>query len=70
MLTLTTRSHITCSKKGAIVRVVKVFEFEVQGQFKRWHLQAKLKEKDNNSTQEQMCTTNPQKQSETLENYD
>jgi hypothetical protein len=51
MLTFTTGSHITCSKKGAIARVVgaiKVFEFEVWGWFKRWHLQAELKEKDNN----------------------
>jgi hypothetical protein len=51
MFTLTTRSHITCSKKGAIARVaraIKVFEFEVWGWFKRRHLQAKLKEKNNN----------------------
>jgi len=50
MLTLTIRSHITCWKKGAIARVarvVEVFEFEVWRQFKRQHLQAKLKEKNN-----------------------
>jgi hypothetical protein len=64
MLTLTTRSHITCSKKGAIARVmgvVKVFEFEIWGRFKGQHLQTKLKEKKLNTSfvQTQMCTTNP-----------
>jgi len=51
MLTLTTRSHIICNKKGAIARVVgtiEIFEFEVWGQFKGWHLEVELKEKDNN----------------------
>jgi hypothetical protein len=51
MLTLITRSHIICNKKGAIagvVGIIKVFEFEVWGWFKRWHLEAELKEKDNN----------------------
>jgi hypothetical protein len=48
MLTLTTRNHITCWKKGAIARVarvVEVFEFEVWGQFEGQHLQATLKKK-------------------------
>ncbi len=51
MLTLTTRSHIICNKKGAIARVartIEVFEFEVWGWFKGRHLEAELKEKDNN----------------------
>jgi hypothetical protein len=42
---------MTCSKKGAIARVmgvVKVFEFEIWGQFKCRHLQTKLKEKNKN----------------------
>jgi len=41
MLTLITKSHITCWKKGAIAKVAKVveiFEFEVWGQFKGQHL--------------------------------
>jgi hypothetical protein len=36
MLVLTTRSHITCNKKGAIAKVagaIEVFEYEVWGQF-------------------------------------
>jgi heptaprenylglyceryl phosphate synthase len=51
MLTLITRSHIICNKKGAIARVTgatEVFEFEVWGWFKGQHLETKLKEKDNN----------------------
>jgi hypothetical protein len=51
MSTLTTKSHITCWKKGVIARVVgvvEVFEFEVWGQFKRRHLQIELKEKNSN----------------------
>jgi hypothetical protein len=58
MLILTTRSHITCSKKGAIVRVmgvVKVFEFEIWGRFKVRHLQTKLKEKKT-KTKHKFCT--------------
>jgi hypothetical protein len=42
MLTFTTRSHITCNKKGAIAKVmgaVKIFEFEIWGRFKGQHLQ-------------------------------
>jgi len=41
MLTLITKSHITCWKKGAIAKVanvVEIFEFEVWGQFKGQHL--------------------------------
>jgi hypothetical protein len=51
MLAITIRSHIICNKKGAIARVVgtiEIFEFEVWGWFKGWHLEAELKEKENN----------------------